>query len=296
MGGVLTRNSVIGAGARKDGPVRKSHLAEENPSEGETCGASGLAALDRTGEGARPHTTSFHNTFACFPAVRSLGEFEGYEFCWLRAGVGYGVGEVAGDPFCFAGFHVGGGVSGGEGLAFDGFFEGQVGDGDYEDGSGVMVFGNDSAGLEFEFGGADGVFDEEDLLGAVVEDGEAAVFILRWVPRRRSAAQGFVVENFDGDVAEGLGAEVADGVGEGGGGEADVAVGEFDGGGRLVLNRIGDFGVAEIDGEVVVAVPVHLSFGVGIDLDVEDAYGFVFESEVMVRLGGDFDFGGLGGE
>jgi len=291
VGGVLTRNSVIGAGARKDGPVRKSHLAEENPSEGETCGASGLAALDRTGEGARPHTTSFHNTFACFPAVRSLGEFEGYEFCWLRAGVGYGVGEVAGDPFCFAGFHVGGGVSGGEGLAFDGFFEGQVGNGDYENGSGVMVFGDYAAGLEFEFGGADGVFDEEDLFCAMVEDGEAAVFI----PFCGGAAQGRVFENFDGDVAEGLGAEVAHGVGEGGGSEAGVAVGEFDGGGRLVLDRVGDFGVAEIDGEVVVAVPVHLSFGVGVDLDVEDADGFVFEREVMVRLGGDFDFGGLGG-
>lgn len=181
-------------------------------------------------------------------------------------------------------------------MAFDGFFEGQVGDGDDENGAGVMVFGNDSAGLEFEFGGADGVFDEEDLFGTVVEDGEAAVFVFRWVPRRGCVAQGGVVEDFDGDVAEGLRAEVAHDVSEGGGGEAGVAVGELDGGGRLVFDRVGDFAVAEIDGEVVVAVPVHLTLGAGVDLDVEDAHGFVFEREMMVRLGRDFDFGGLGGE
>jgi len=37
---------------------------------------------------------------------------------------------------------------------------------------------------------------------------------------------------------------------------------------------------AEIDGDVVVAVPVHESFGLGGDVDVEDADGFVFEGEV----------------
>jgi hypothetical protein len=39
---------------------------------------------------------------------------------------------------------------------------------------------------------------------------------------------------------------------------------------------------------------VHESFGVRGDVDVEDADGFVFESEVVVRLGGDFDFGSGG--
>jgi hypothetical protein len=176
-------------------------------------------------------------------------------------------------------------------LAFDGFFEGQVGDGDYQNRAGVMVFGDYSAGLEFEFGGADSVFDEEDLFGAVVEDGNAAVFVLFG----GGLAEGFVFENFDRHVAEGLRAEVAHSVGEGGRGEAGVSVSEFDGGWGLVFDCVGNFGCAQSDRNVVVAVPVHLGFGVGVDLDVEDADGLVFEREVMVGLGGDFDFGsGLG--
>ena len=68
----------------------------------------------------RPHQVQALST----DSRKNLREFEGYEFRWLRAGVGYGVGYVAGEPFGVAGFHVGGGVSGGKGLAFDGFFEG----------------------------------------------------------------------------------------------------------------------------------------------------------------------------
>jgi hypothetical protein len=101
------------------------------------------------------------------------------------------------------------------------------------------------------------------------------------------------VEDFYGDVAERVGADVADGVGEGGGGEADVAFGEFGGDGWLVEDGIGDFGGSEGDGDVVVAVPVHLGFGVGIDLNVEDADVLIFEDEMVVRLVGDFDLGGL---
>jgi hypothetical protein len=107
-----------------------------------------------------------------------------------------------------------------------------------------------------------------------------------------------VVEDLDGDVAEGLVAEIAGDVGEGGGGEAGFSVLKLDGDGRLVFDGVDDFGGAEGDVDVVVAVPVHESFGVGSDLDVEDTDGFVFEGEMVVRLGGDFDFGsgGLQGE
>ena len=35
-----------------------------------------------------------------------LGEFQGYEFGWLGAGVGQGVGVVAREPFGVAGFEV----------------------------------------------------------------------------------------------------------------------------------------------------------------------------------------------
>ena len=67
--------------------------------------------------------------------------------------------------------------------------------------------------------------------------------------------------------------------------------------GRLVFYRVGDFGGSQVDSDKVVAVPVHFGGVVGRDFDVENADRFIFEDEVMVRLGGDFDFGsGLGGE
>lgn len=37
-----------------------------------------------------------------------LWEFEGYEFGWLCAGIGYGVGIVAWEPLAIAGFEVAG--------------------------------------------------------------------------------------------------------------------------------------------------------------------------------------------
>ena len=154
----------------------------------------------------------------------------------------------------------------------------------------MMVQGNDAAGLEFEFGDADVVFDKENLFGAVGEDIETAVF----VPVSGGVAERFVFEDFDGDVAEGLVREIAGDVGEGGGGEAGFTVLELDGDGRLVLDLVDDLGGAEGDLEVVVAVPVHEGVGVRRDLDVEDADGFVFEGEVVVRLCGDFDLGGNG--
>ena len=66
-------------------------------------------------------------------------------------------------------------------------------------------------------------------------------------------------------------------MGEGGGGEAGIAVGEFYGDCGLVFDGVEDFGGAEGYGDVVVAVPVHFGVGVRRDFDVEDADGFVFE-------------------
>ena len=170
----------------------------------------------------------------------------------------------------------------------------QIADGDEKVRAGMMVHGDDGARLEFEFGGADAVFDEEDLLGAVGEDGQAAVFIFGGVPFGGGGAEVGVVEDFDGDVAERIVGDIADEVGEGGGDEADIAVGEFGGDGGLAFHVVFDFGWAQIHGDVVVPVPVHQGFGVGWDFDVKDADGFVFEGEVVVRLGGDFDFGSGG--
>jgi hypothetical protein len=153
--------------------------------------------------------------------------------------------------------------------------------------------GDYGAGLEFGFGDADVVFDEEDLNGAGGEDVQRAIFVLAGIPFGGGGAEGGVFEEFNGDIAEGLRAGGADDVGEGGGGEASVSSGEFDGGGGLVFYCVGDFGGGESDGDVVVTVPVEKSCVVGRDFNVEDADGFVFEGEVVVRFGGDFDFGSL---
>jgi len=160
----------------------------------------------------------------------------------------------------------------------------------------VVMRRNHGAGLKFGFGDADAVFDEEDLFRAALEDVEGAVFILAGVPLRGGISEGGIFEDFDGDIAERAVTQSADIVGERGGGEAGVSVCEFYGDRRLVFDIVGDFGGAEGYGDVVVTVPVGQGFCVGRNFDVEDADGFVFEGEVMVGLGGDFDFWGLGGE
>jgi hypothetical protein len=66
--------------------------------------------------------------------------------------------------------------------------------------AGVIVLGNYSAGLEFEFSDSDAVFYEQDLFGATLEDVKGAVFI----PVSGGAAEGFVFEEFDGYVAKRL--------------------------------------------------------------------------------------------
>ena len=84
-------------------------------------------------------------------------------------------------------------------------------------------------------------------------------------------------------------------VGESGGEEVGVAVVELDGDGILALDFVDDFGGAEIDVDVVVMVNVHQRFGVRSDFNGEDADLIVGEGQVVVRFGGDFDFGsGLG--
>jgi len=200
------------------------------------------------------------------------------------------VGVVAGEPFGVAGLEVAGHWA----LAFDVAADVEIGNGHEQVWADVMVQGDDSAGLEFEFGDADAVFDEENLLRTAVEDVEGTIF----VPISGGVAKRFVLDDFDGDIAKGLIGKIARDVGEGGGRETGFAVLELDGDGSLVFNGVDHFGVAESDVDVVVAMPVHQRVGVWWDLDIEDADGFIFESKVVVRLGGDFDFGrgGLNGE
>jgi hypothetical protein len=245
-----------------------------------------------------------------FLSTIQLWEFQGYEFGGLGAGVGDRVGVVAGEPFGVAGLHFESRVAGHGALrsifvvalhipADVAFSEIEVGDGYEQVRAGVVVRGDDAAGLEFEFGGADAVFDEEDFFSPALQDVEAAVFIILagvplGVPLSSGITKRFVLEDFDGDVAEGLIGDVARDVGEGGGGETSFAVLEFDGDGRLVLDGVNDLGGAENDVDVVVTVPVHQGFGVRVDFDVEDADGFVFEGQMVMTFGYDFNFRGGG--
>jgi hypothetical protein len=169
----------------------------------------------------------------------------------------------------------------------------QVGDGYQKVWAGVLMHRDHACGLEFEFGDADSIFHEEDFAGAAVEDVEAA----GCVPFESGVAEFVVLQEFDGDVAEGLGGKIAGNVGETGGEKLGVPVVEVDGNGIFALDGIYYLGGAEDNVDVVVAVAVHESFGVRRDVDIEDADSSVGEDEVVVGLGGDFHFwGGLGGE
>ena len=85
-------------------------------------------------------------------------------------------------------------------------------------------------------------------------------------------------------------------MGEVGRDEAGVAVDEVEFDGVASLNLVGNVGCAQRDEQVVVAVPVHECRLARRDLDFEYANLVVLECEMVGRLGGDFDFGGLGEE
>lgn len=227
-------------------------------------------------------------------ARRLLGKFQRYE---LRGGVACvddGLAESEGEPEGVPGHEVGGGWDRSVPIVRAGILGEEIGIGErYQQHrvSGRTARDN-CCRLEFEFGDADSVFDEEDFLRAALEDIEASVFIgVRGVRVSGRLAKFFVLQQFDGDVAEGLVGLVAGDVGEGGGAEVGLAVGEFDGDGIFAFHRVDDFGGAQRDVNVVVAVPVHERVGVRRDVDVEDADMLVDEDLVVVGLGGDLDLG-----
>jgi len=157
----------------------------------------------------------------------------------------------------------------------------------------VMMAGDDASGLELDLRDAGVVFDEEDFLGAGVEDFEAAVF----VPVGGGCGAGFVVlHEFDGDVAEGRVATILSDVSEVAGGEAGLAVFQREVNGGFALDFVGELRVAERDEEVVVAMTVHEGGVVRGDFDFKDADVFVVEGEVVVAFVGNLDFGGSLGE
>ena len=181
-----------------------------------------------------------------------LREFQGYEFGWLCFDVG-DCWKTVGHPSHFAGLEAFGPGC----LAFDRGAQVDVGNGYQQERAGVMVRGDCGSGLEFEFGGSDCVFYEEDLLGASRESFQGSVFVLVGIPLGGGVAEVFVVYDFYGHVAEGLVGSIVGYVGEGGGREVRFAVLELDGGGRFVFDLVDYLGWAQSYIDVVVAVPVH---------------------------------------
>jgi hypothetical protein len=178
------------------------------------------------------------------------------------------VGIVAGEPFGVAGVE----VCGRGGLTFYVVADVEIADCNQQMRTSVMMERYDSAGLEFEFGDADSVFDKEDLFGAAWEDIHAAVF----APFSDGFMHSFVGYDLDGDVAKVLVRKIADHVSETARSQIGLAVFEFDGYGRLVLNGVDYFRGAERDIDVIMAVPVHQGVGMRRHVDVEDSDVFVF--------------------
>lgn len=155
----------------------------------------------------------------------------------------------------------------------------------------VMMHGDHGSGLEFELGDADAVFHEKDFFGAAVKNVEAAVvFRVSGIPVSGRVADLVVLQEFDINVAKGLVAKIADDVDDAAGEKSGLSILQFDGDGVFALHGVEDFGVAEVDVNVVVAMAVEKSFAVRRDLDGEHADLGVGEGLVVVRLGGDFDF------
>jgi hypothetical protein len=202
------------------------------------------------------------------------------------------VGVAAGEPLDVSCFEVAGHFARHWAGAGDVAEKVEVGDCDQQMQAGVVVHGDHASGLELELGDADAIFDEENFLRAALQDVQAAIF----VPFGGGVAEFVVLEDFDGEVAEGL-VVIVDDVSEVAGSEADLAVLQLDGEGIFAGYGVGDFAGAEHDVDIVVSVTVEQRVGVRGDVDREDADLGVGEDEFVVGLGGDVDFlAGLRGE
>jgi hypothetical protein len=262
-------------------PNRESECGrgETHISKTARCGApvtlKSRASLDWTaGGGCLPHNPG-----------RSV-EFHGDELGWLVAYVGQGVGVAAGEPL-----HVAGLENAWHGaLAYDIAAHLQVGYRDQQVRAGMVMTGHCGAGLQLGFRDADAVLNENDVLRASGEDVEAAFFVpLCW----RSFVGGFVLQKFDSHVAEGGVGPIAGDVGEVAGDKTGFAILQVKRDGRLALDVVLDLRGAERDEDVVMVMGVHEGRVMGWDLDLKHAHIFVFEGEVVMGLGGEFDLGSI---
>ena len=144
--------------------------------------------------------------------------------------------------------------------------------------------------MQLGLGDAHAVLNEDDVLRASGEDVEAAFFVPLC---RRVLAGGFVLQELDGHIAEGSVGQIASDVGEVAGDKTSFAILQVKRDGRLALDVILDLRGAERDEDVIVVMGVHESRVMGWDLHLEHADVFVFEGEVVMRLGGEFDLGSI---
>jgi hypothetical protein len=210
----------------------------------------------------------------------ALRKFQGDQSGFLRAYVRDRERVAFFDPSCLSCFE----FDLRRAFAFNVAAQMQVGD-SYDDvRSVVMVFGKDAAGIELKVSGADVVFDEEDVLGAAVEDVEAAFFV-PFVGGLEFVA----LQEFDGDDLEGLVSQIFGGVGEGAGNEDGLAVLESAQERVFANDVVLDLRCREDYEDVVVAVVMRDHGGVGCEVDLEGARVGVLEQQVMAGLGSDLD-------
>ena len=219
--------------------------------------------------------------YACFDRVSR--KFQGDELCILLAGVGHGIGDAALDPAYVPGLE----LNAGRTFALDVAAQIQIAYRDEQLWSRMMMLGNDAAGVELELRGAHAVFHEKNILGAPVQDVQAAVFVPLG---RRRLARLLVLQKFDGDIAEGLVGEILCDVGEPAGEEPGFAILQRELDRRLSRNLVFHDGRSQGDEDVVVAVTVHERGRVGRDFHLEHAHVLVFERQMMTGLGRDLNF------
>jgi len=215
----------------------------------------------------------------------ALRKFQGDKSGFLRAYIGKRVCGAAFDPGSFSSFEFDVGWA----FTFAVAAQMQVGDGYDDVRSVVMVLGKDAARIELEVSGADIVLDEKDVVGAAVEDVEAALFV-PFV----GGLQLVALQEFDGDDLEGLVSQILGGVGEGAGDEDGLAVLESAQERVFADDIIFDLRCREDYEDVVVAVMMHDHGGVGREVNLESTRVGVLEQQVMTGFGSDLDDWGRG--
>jgi len=98
------------------------------------------------------------------------------------------------------------------------------------------------------------------------------------------------LQQFNRHVAERGGSQIPGDVGEFTGEKTGLTVLEFELGGGLAFDFIGDGSGTQRDEKIIVTVSVHEGSVVRPDLYLEDAHQLVLENKVMMALVGDFNF------